>query len=99
MNSKILIFLALFLSMAKLAPSVKSLLDLDSKTVLAMDLNEEEPLKEFNEEIAQPEFVEFNTFDHLFDFMENLGSNNNDIFNKTYKTSLDILLPPPRSIA
>ncbi|WP_419213002.1 hypothetical protein ACNR9Q_02425 [Maribacter sp. X9] len=95
MNSKIIIFLALFLSAAIFAPSIKSLLDLDSKTGLAIDLNEEES-QEIQNDIDQQEFLEVEKHYQFYSQAEKAMLTNFSVSNIGSSTSLDILLPPPR---
>lgn len=98
MNSKILFFLAILLSAAILGPSVKSLVDLDSKSILLIDLNEEEESQETKKDLTQKEFLNAQPGHQLFKILIATDTIFMWAFNEDDKTSLDILLPPPRII-
>ena len=95
MNSKILFFLAILLSAAILGPSVKSLVDLDSKSIL---LIEEEESQETKNDLTQKEFLNVQPGHQLFKILIATDTIFMWAFNEDDKTSLDILLPPPRKI-
>jgi cell division protein YceG involved in septum cleavage len=96
MNSKFIIFLALLLTLAIFAPSVRSLLNLDSNKSLVIDINEEEHQNETEDQLDQQEFVHNqNSFLLLHTVEIRLGISSDALFIKN-STPLDILSPPPR---
>ena len=96
MNSKFIIFLVLLLTLAIFAPSVRSLLNLDSKKSLVVDLNEEEHQNETEDQLDQQEFVHNqSTFLSLLETEKHLRISSASLYRKN-NIPLDILSPPPR---
>ncbi len=96
MKSKFILFLALLLTLAIFAPSVRSLLNLDSEKSLVVDINEEEHQNETEDQLEQQEYVLIQNF-FLFPQIANTHLRISSVaLYKKNDTPLDILSPPPR---
>lgn len=95
MKSFILIFLSLLLAAAILAPSIITLIDLDSKTDILIDFNEEEKNEE-KKETAEKDFL-FSLDSNAISWqLKEKKAISDYYFESNYSTSVAIFLHPPR---
>ena len=98
MKPKFIIFLALLMSLAIFAPSLRALLNLDAKKSLVVDFNEEEQ-NETEDQLDQHEFLSYqNTIHFVVETGKQLRINGTTRYQKN-NTPLDILSPPPRFLS
>lgn len=98
MKPKFIIFLAILMSLAIFAPSLRALLNLDAKKSLVVDLNEEEQ-NETEDQLDQHEFLSNqNTIHFVLETGKQLRINGATRYRKN-NTPLDILSPPPRFLS
>jgi len=96
MRSSLILFFSILVTLAIVAPSVATLLDLDKDTAILIDFNEEENKKEEKKELDEKD-----TFFHAEFFsastLEMTPFNLVSTYAKGYNTNtLEIFLPPPK---
>jgi len=96
MKTITLFILSILLVVAILAPSVITLLDIENKTELVIDFNEEDNKKEEKKENKNKEFVSSADFDALSYLNFDFSNKASFYLEKNYSFSTSIVLPPPR---
>ena len=98
MRSSIIVLLSFLLTVAIIAPSVITLMEIDSKKIMLIDFNEEENKKEEKKEIGEKDFLFYTSMDGL-SLSEAKSSVLAEIYSKSsYKNLLEVFLPPPETI-
>lgn len=96
MKSVSFFLLSILLVVAILAPSVITLVDLDTKTELVMDFNEEDNKKEEKKEDKEKELFSSLEFYATASSNDNTSKVSSFYLEKEYSFSASISLPPPK---
>jgi hypothetical protein len=96
MKSSVLIFLSLLLATAILAPSIITLVDIENKTEILMDFNEEEK-KEEKKETSEKDLLFITDFNAISSQQKEKIRISKLYFEGNYATCVTIFLHPPQS--